>query len=98
MKPRSLVAAASTGVIVLLLLSFKADAAELKVLSAIAMQSVLEDLGPQFERSSRHKLRISFVTAGAAVQRAQGGEGVDVVISTRQGIDSLVKNGNVAAD
>jgi molybdate transport system substrate-binding protein len=82
----------------LLVLGLKAEAAELKVLSAIGMQSVMEDLGPKFERATGHKLAISFATAGAAVKRAQGGEAADVVIATRQGIDGLVKNGKAAAD
>ena len=98
MKIRSLVAAANIGFMFLLVLGIKAEAAELKVLSAIGMQSVLEDLGPKFERATGHKLSISFATAGAAVKRAQGGEAADVVIATRQGIDGLVKNGKAAAD
>ena len=98
MKTRSLVAPASIGFMFLLMLGIKAEAAELKVLSAIAMQSVLEDLGPKFERATGHKLAISFATAGAAVTRAQGGEAADVVIATRQGIDGLAKNGKAAAD
>jgi len=75
-----------------------ADAAEIKVLSAFGMPSVMEDLGPKFERATGHKLAISFATAGAAVKRAQGGEAADVVIAIRQGIDGLVQNGKVAAD
>jgi molybdate transport system substrate-binding protein len=98
MKARSLVAAANIGFMFLLMLGIKAEAAELKVLSAIGMQSVLEDLGPKFERATGHELAISFATAGAAVKRAQGGEAADVVIATRQGIDGLVKNGKAAAD
>ena len=98
MKTRSLVAAASIGFMFLLMLGIKAEAAELKVLSAIGMQSVMEDLGPKFERATGHKLAISFATAGAAVKRAQGGEAADVVIATRQGIDGLVKNSKAAAD
>src|SRR5947207_10760648 len=98
MKARSLVAAASIGFMFLLMLGMNADAAELKVLSAIGMQSFLEDLGPKFERATGHKVSISFATAGAAVARAEGGEAADVVIATRQGIDGLVKNGKAAAD
>ena len=98
MKTRSLAAAASIGFMFLLMLGINAEAAELKVLSAIGMQSVLEGLGPKFERATGHKLAISFATAGAAIKRAQGGEAVDVVIATRQGIDGLVKNGKAAAD
>jgi molybdate transport system substrate-binding protein len=98
MKIRSLIVAANIGFMFLLMLGIKAEAAELKVLSAIGMQSAMEDLGPKFERATGHKLAISFATAGAAVKRAQGGEAADVVIATRQGIDGLVKNGKAAAD
>jgi molybdate transport system substrate-binding protein len=97
MKTRSLVAATNIGLMLLLMLGIKAEASELKVLSAIGMQSVLEDLGPKFERATGHKLSFSFATAGAAVKRAQDGEAADVVIATRQGIDGLVKNGKAAA-
>jgi len=60
------------------------------------MQSVLEDLGPKFERASRTQLAISFATARAAVKRAQGGEAADVVIATWL-IDGLVRR-QAAAD
>jgi ABC-type molybdate transport system substrate-binding protein len=56
MKRRSLVAAAHIGVIFLLGVGITAEAAELKVLSAFGMQSVLEDLGPRFERATGHTL------------------------------------------
>ena len=98
MKIRSLVAAANIGFMFLLVLGIKAEAAELKVLSAFGMQSVLEDLGPKFERATGHTLAISFATGGATVKRAQDGETADVVIALRQGIDGLVKDGKAAAD
>ena len=98
MKRRSLVAAAHLGFTFLLGLSIKAEAAELTVLSAFGMQSVLEDLGPKFERATGHTLAISFATGGATVKRAQDGETADVVMALRQGIDGLVKNGKAAAD
>ena len=97
MKTRSLVAAANIGFMFLLMLGIKAEAAELKVLSAFGMQSVLEDLGPKFERATGHKLAITFATGGATVKRVQGGEAADVVITLRQGIDTLVKDGKAPA-
>src|SRR5438132_7611565 len=97
MKIRSLVTAANIGFMFLLVLGIKAEAAELKVLSATAMQAVMEDLGPKFERATGHKLAITFATLGAVVKRVQGGETADVVIIPRQGIDSLVKEGKAAA-
>src|SRR5216110_4029853 len=98
MKIRSLVVAANIGFMFLLLLGTKSEAAELKVLSAFGMQSIMEDLGPKFERATGHKLAISFATGGATIKRAQDSESADVVIALRQGIDSLVKNGKAAAD
>ena len=98
MKIRALVAAANIGFMFLLVLGIKAEAAELKVLSAFGMQSVMEDLGPKFERATGHTLAISFATGGATVKRAQDGETADVVIALRQGIDGLVKDGKAAAD
>ena len=97
MKIRSLVAAANIGFMFLLVLGIKAEAAELKVLSAIGMQLVMEDLGPKFERATGHKLTISFATGGATVKRVQGGEAFDVVITLRQGMDPLVKEGKAPA-
>jgi molybdate transport system substrate-binding protein len=74
-----------------------ASAAEIKVLSALGMQEIMDDLGPKFERASGHKLAITFGTLGAVVKRVQGGETADVVIIPRQGIDTLVAGGKVAA-
>jgi molybdate transport system substrate-binding protein len=97
MKIRSLVAAANIGFILLLVHGIGAEAAELKVLSAFGMQSVLEDLRPEFERATGHKLTISFATGGATVKRVQGGEAADVVITTQPGINTIVKDGKAAA-
>src|SRR4029450_12003357 len=97
MKERSLVAAANIGVMFLLVLGIKAETAELKVLSAFGMQSVLEDLGPKFERATGHKLALAFATGGGTVKRVQDGEAADVVITTQPGINSIVKDGKAVA-
>src|SRR5262245_2004322 len=97
MRIRSLIAAVNMGFIFLLGRGTEAEAAELKVLSAFGMQSVLEDLGPKFERATGHKLAISFATGGATVKRVQGGDAADVVITVRPGIDTLVKDGKAPA-
>src|SRR6266498_398534 len=97
MKARSLIAASTIGVMFLLVVGIAAEAAELKVLSAIGMQAVMEDLATKFERASRHQLAITFATLGAAVKRVQDGETADVVIIPRQGIDTLLKDGKAPA-
>jgi len=98
MKIRALVAASNIGFMFLLMVGIAAEAAEIKVLSAIGMQAVMEDLGPKFERATGHKLAITFDLLGGVVKRVQGGETTDVVVIPRQGIDGFVKEGKVAAD
>ena len=61
------------------------------------MQAVMEDLGPEFERATGHKLAIMFPTLGAAAKRVQGGETFDGVIIPRPGIDGFVKDGKARA-
>src|SRR5689334_8419557 len=51
------------------LLAAEASAAELKVLSAGAMRAVLQELGPAFESTSGHKLKIEYATAGVIEQK-----------------------------
>ena len=98
MTIRSLLVVGSIGSIFLLVQGINAEAAELKVLSAFGMQSVLEDLGPKFEHATGHNLAISFGTGGATVKRVQGGDAADVVITLQPGINSLVKDGKAIAD
>jgi molybdate transport system substrate-binding protein len=74
-----------------------ANAAEIKVLAALGVKDVVDDLGPKFERASGHKLAIKFGTLGGVVRMVQGGETADVVIIPRQGIDGIVKDGKAAA-
>ncbi len=97
MKIRSLVAAVNIGLMFLLQGGIAAQAAEVKVLSAAAMQTVMQDLGPKFEHATGHKLTITFGNMGALVKRVQSGETADVVIIPPQGIESLVKGGKAVA-
>lgn len=97
MKIRSLLIARDFGFISLLMIGIAAQAADVKVLSAIPMRTVMEDLGPKFERASGHKLAITFGNLGAIVKRVQGGETPDVLIIPRQGIDGFLIDGKASA-
>src|SRR4051812_21175411 len=97
MKRCVLAAAANIG-FMLLSMGSVAEAAEIKVLSAIGMQAVMEELQPTFERTTGHKLVIVFDSLGGVVKRVQGGEPVDVVVVPRQGVDGLVKEGKAVAE
>jgi molybdate transport system substrate-binding protein len=69
----------------------RADAAELKVLSAGAMRAVLQELGPAFEKSSGHKLSIEYATAGKIEEKVTADEPIDVAIVTKPRADKLVR-------
>ena len=97
MKNSSRMVAAGVAALVILAQSGIADAAEIKVLSSNQMKTVMEDLGPKFERATGHKLAITFAGLGAVAKRIQGGDTADVVITLREGIDSFVKDGKAAA-
>jgi len=82
-------------VLVLLLQVQIADAAEIKVLSALGIKAVMDDLGPRFEGATGHRLAVTFAPLGAAVKLVQGGETADVVIIPQQGMDGFVKDRKV---
>ncbi len=74
-----------------------ADAAEIKLLSTNQMKTVMQELGPKFERATGHKLAITFAGLGRIVKHVQRGDAVDVVITLREGIDGFVKDGKADA-
>src|ERR1700692_5035387 len=63
--------------------SAAANAAEIKVLSTVALKAALdEELLPQFARSAENKVTIKYGAAAALKQQIEGGEAVDVAILT----------------
>src|SRR3954452_7809231 len=81
----------------LIVSSASANAAEIKVLCAIAMQQLVEDLGPKFERASGHRLAVTIATLGPALKRVQDGEPYDLAWLPTRGIESLVNDGKAVA-
>lgn len=79
----------------LLLGAAHADAAEINVFSSNALKSVLEELGPQFEKTTQNKL--SFTLAPAAVLKAKIDQGAafDLAILTVPLTDALVAAGKI---
>jgi molybdate transport system substrate-binding protein len=81
----------------ILLMGASASAAEIKVLTAGAMKSVVLALQPDFEKQSGHTLVVDNGTAGDLAKRISGGEAFDVAIVTPSVIAALVQQGKVAA-
>src|SRR5262245_29822576 len=67
---------------VLLALPLLTTAGEVKVISTIAAKSTLEELKPMFERSTPHRISITFGTAVPLKRRIEAGEAFDVAILT----------------
>jgi molybdate transport system substrate-binding protein len=82
-------------VLILLLQARSADAAEIKVLSALGIKAAMDDLGSKFERATGHRLAVTFAPLGAMVKLVQGGETADVFIIPQQGMGGFVKDGKV---
>jgi molybdate transport system substrate-binding protein len=73
-----------------------ADAAEIKVLSTVALQAALdEELLPQFGRSTENKVTITYAAAAALKKQIDGGESFDVAILVPGLIDDLIKQGKI---
>jgi molybdate transport system substrate-binding protein len=79
----------------LLVLGAQAQAAEIKVLASTAVKTVLEELGPQFEKATGNKL--TFTIAPAAVLKSQIDQGAafDVAILTVPLTDGLAGEGKI---
>ena len=72
------------------------SAAELKVFCSNGLRAVMDELAPQFERASGHKLAVSYGLAAAFKQQIEAGEPFDVVVVTPALLDGMVKQGKVA--
>ena len=69
----------------------------LEVFSTIAIQPAVEALAPQFEAATGARLAIAWNTAPALVKRLQAGETADLLILNRAGMDTMIRDGRVAA-
>jgi molybdate transport system substrate-binding protein len=74
-----------------------AHAAEIKVLSTVAVQPLLEELAPEFERETGHRLAMTFGVSNTMKRQIDAGEHFDVAIMTSPVTDALIEQGRVVA-
>lgn len=74
-----------------------AASADIKVLTAGAMKSVVLALQGGFEAASGHRLVVDNDTAGGLLKRIEAGEAFDMAIITPNAIDALIQRGRVVA-
>jgi molybdate transport system substrate-binding protein len=83
------------GLLSVTLLVDPARAAEIRLLSAASMQTVLKEIIGNFERDSGHKVIIQYSTMGAITDRVMSGEKADLVISSPASMSTLAVQGKI---
>jgi molybdate transport system substrate-binding protein len=89
---------AMVGGFTLLLFCGATDAAEIKVLSAGAIEPSLHKAVERFRQQSGHEVKVQFNTAPQIAQRMQEGYVADVVIAPPTGLKQQAEAGRIAAD
>ena len=99
MRLGSLATAAKTviGAVCLIGHAHAAQSAELKVFSVQPLKPLLDVLGPEFERSTSHKLAITYNVSAALKREIETGAAFDVSLLLPAIIEDLTKQGKVAA-
>jgi len=92
MKMKSIVAALALA----FASAWSAQAAEIRVFSSNALKTVLQELGPRFEKASEHKIAFTFGTAVGLKGEIEKGAAFDVAILTAGAVDDLIKQGKMA--
>lgn len=69
-----------------------------RVLSTLALKGAVGRLAAGYQAASKTRIDADFAPTLALLDRLRGGEGADVVILTREGLDDLASEAIVAAD
>lgn len=83
--------------VVAALASSPAVADEITVFSTPSLQSVLAQLGPKFEETTGHKLKINYAPVAALKREIDGGATFDVALLLPATIDDLIKEGKATS-
>jgi molybdate transport system substrate-binding protein len=86
----------ASGILALLSQS-AATAADLKIFSSRAVATVLEKIGPDFEKNTGNKLNVIVGLSSEFVARINANEAFDIVAVPPPVLDGLIKSGKVVA-
>lgn len=73
-----------------------AEAAEVKVLTSVALTSALDEIVPKFEQATGNKLKIGYSLIADIKKRILEGETADVIILSKPAMDDLAKQDKFA--
>ena len=68
----------------------------LKIVTTVAMKAVFDRLAPEFAAATGLDITLGFANPATAAQRIRDGEAADIVVSTPEAIDGLIREGLVA--
>ena len=74
------------------------SATGIKIFSSPAARSALEEIAPQFERASGHRLLLDIANIAACKKKIAAGEAFDAAFVSPKLIDELLAQGRIAAD
>jgi molybdate transport system substrate-binding protein len=92
------VLSSAMAVAVFILAGSVARAAEVKVLTSVALTAALNELIPAFEKATGDKVTVVYGLAAEMRKRVLDGESADVIMITRPMMDDLVKQNKLAAN
>jgi molybdate transport system substrate-binding protein len=91
------IVAAAAALVFMLTWASGVRAAEVTALISNALKSSLEELAPQFEKASGHKLKATYGSTDPLKEQVEKGAAVDFVILGEGAIDGLIKQGKLTA-
>ncbi len=88
---------AAIGSIAMLAANVAASAVEIKVISSNALKTTLEQLAPEFEKTTQHKLAFTWGAAVPLKAEIEKGATFDVAVLTTAAVDDLIRQGKLLA-
>jgi molybdate transport system substrate-binding protein len=82
----------------LMLIGASAQAAEIKVLASAAVKEAYQEVVPNFEKKSGHKINTVWDGTANILKRLRDGETPDIVLLAAPELDKLIAEGKLAAE
>jgi len=89
---------ALSALILAIMMTSSAAAAEIKIFTSRAIATVLDKIGSEFEHSTGNTLNVTTGFSPVFVRQINAGEPFDVIISPPSTLDGLIGNGKVIAE
>jgi len=74
------------------------SAADLKIFTTRSVMTILDRIGPEFERTTGHTLNINSDVAINLVRRVEAGEPFDFLVASPSQMDGLIAKGTIVAE